>query len=201
MNDTGQVVGYASAIGRPIDDNLLLTEHHAFVCTNGVMTDLGLGEAKAINAAGQIVGDLSGPVYWEATLWDHGMVIKLGIHGIAQAINNKGQILIDYSAGQTVLWQHGHLRFLPVPPGSSEAWAHGINDRGQIVGETDAAQDSRAVLWQGKRVFDLNTRISPHSGWVLTDATGINNHGQIVGHGLFRGQKRAFLLTPQEKGS
>jgi probable HAF family extracellular repeat protein len=200
MNDGGQVVGYASAIGRPSDDNLSLTEHHAFVCKGGVMTDLGPGEAKAINTGGQIVGETPGPFYLEATLWDHGRVIKLGIHGIAQAINNSGQILIDTGNSSPVLWQHGHLRFLPVPPGSVEALAHGINDRGQIIGTVSVGQNSQAALWQGNRVLDLNTRISPHSGWVLTDATGINNRGQIVGHGFFHGKESAFLLTPLRKG-
>lgn len=191
MNEKGQVVGYASAIGRPIDDALSLTEHHAFVCKDGTMTDLGLGEAKAINADGQIVGE-SGPGYLEATLWERGKVITLGIRGTARAINNKGQILIETT--QLVLWQHGHICFLP---GSNGAQAHGMNDWGQIIGTIYDAQNSRAMLWQGKQVVDLNTRISPHSGWVLTDATGINNRGQIVGHGLFHGKESAFLLTPR----
>src|SRR3712207_9335136 len=45
---------------------------------------------------------------------------------------------------------------------------------------------------------DLNTVLPVNSGWILTDATGINDRGQIVGHGLFNGQTRAFLLTPDQ---
>jgi hypothetical protein len=44
---------------------------------------------------------------------------------------------------------------------------------------------------------DLNKMISPRSGWVLLQANGINDAGQIVGDGLFHGQSHAFLLTPR----
>jgi probable HAF family extracellular repeat protein len=33
------------------------------------------------------------------------------------------------------------------------------------------------------------------SGWVLIQARGINDGGQIVGQGLRNGQQRAFRLT------
>jgi probable HAF family extracellular repeat protein len=43
---------------------------------------------------------------------------------------------------------------------------------------------------------DLNTLIPSGSGWVLSWAFDINNHGQIVGYGLVNDKFRAFLLTP-----
>ena len=44
---------------------------------------------------------------------------------------------------------------------------------------------------------DLNSLISPTSGWDLEDATGINDSGQICGYGVNpAGQADAFLLTP-----
>jgi len=41
-----------------------------------------------------------------------------------------------------------------------------------------------------------NTLIPNDSGWHLTRADGINNHGQVVGKGIHNGHTRAFLLTP-----
>ena len=35
------------------------------------------------------------------------------------------------------------------------------------------------------------------SGWVLTEATGINSKGQIVGNGKLNGVFLAFVLTPR----
>jgi hypothetical protein len=43
---------------------------------------------------------------------------------------------------------------------------------------------------------DLNNLIAPGSGWVLGNASGINDLGQISGDGLIGGQGHAFLLTP-----
>ncbi len=44
---------------------------------------------------------------------------------------------------------------------------------------------------------DLNKLIPPGSGWVLVEADGVNDSGQIVGMGMHNGQEHAFLLTPQ----
>ena len=44
-------------------------------------------------------------------------------------------------------------------------------------------------------MLDLNTLIDPASGWVLNQARGINDSGQIAGFGTIGGQTHAFLLT------
>jgi hypothetical protein len=38
--------------------------------------------------------------------------------------------------------------------------------------------------------------IPPHSGWVLLVASRINNKGEILGRGYYRGSIHAFLLEP-----
>jgi len=35
------------------------------------------------------------------------------------------------------------------------------------------------------------------SGWVLNEATGVNEAGVVVGNGTLNGQTRAFRLTPR----
>jgi uncharacterized protein (DUF2252 family) len=45
---------------------------------------------------------------------------------------------------------------------------------------------------------DLNSLISPTSGWVLEAATVINDAGQIAGVGRLNGARRIFLLTPSQ---
>ena len=67
-----------------------------------------------------------------------------------------------------------------------------MNDAGQVVGQAD----TRAFLWQGDRLIDLNTHLPPQSGWSLYGANAINNRGQIVGWGTYSGPTRAFLMTP-----
>jgi hypothetical protein len=44
---------------------------------------------------------------------------------------------------------------------------------------------------------DLNDLLPPNSGWVLTEANGINDAGQIIGTGIGPdGQQRGFLMEP-----
>ena len=52
------------------------------------------------------------------------------------------------------------------------------------------------VSTNGARMQDLNRLIPTNTGWVLLQANGINDAGQIVGYGTIRGQDHAFVLTP-----
>ena len=58
----------------------------------------------------------------------------------------------------------------------------------------DAA--NRQLLIFGDR--DLNSYVAPDSGWTLESATSINDHGEIVGRGDYKGQDdTGFLLIPE----
>ena len=74
--------------------------------------------------------------------------------------------------------------------------AYGINNSGQVVGESNSSNGSRAFLWQDNTMVDINSFLPENSGWVLENATDINDSGQIVGYGYYNGQTRAFLLSP-----
>jgi len=78
---------------------------------------------------------------------------------------------------------------------SSEALA--INNLGQVVGWSElATKDRHAFLFDQGRMIDLNNLIDPSSGWVLRNATAINDRGQIAGSGLHKEKFPAFLLNP-----
>jgi probable HAF family extracellular repeat protein len=79
-----------------------------------------------------------------------------------------------------------------------------INDFNQVVGTSwmvtqltsvyDPAQ-YHAFLWQDGVMSDLNDTLPAGSGWILTAATAINDHGDIVGTGLLNGEMHGFLLS------
>ena len=79
--------------------------------------------------------------------------------------------------------------------------AAAINDAGSVVGTARShgpdGQVLRAYLWRRGEIVDLNDRVAQGGeGWVLEQATSINNRGEIVGHGTHDGKSAAFRLTP-----
>ena len=169
--------------------------------------------AYDINNAGQVVGrsysadqiifpPTDPELLSRAFLWSpgHGMQdlgALSGGHAIAYAINDAGQVVgkswLATSSpppyGQNlraVLWEPGQdirdLGGLWVGPYNSAAY--GINEAGQVVGESDlgpAFLDGfpvQAFLWTAA---DGMEALSPTTG--LTTARDINNHQQVVGDG------------------
>ena len=145
INDNGQIVGYAGGVdtGGP-------TIKHGFICSNGLMTDLGnLGSywtnvlPFAINNQAQVVGSISGYataghafLYREGTLTD---------------LNN----LIDPASGWTLLR------------------ANGINNNGQIAGtgKNPLGQDHALLLTPRPVLLDLQVSGS-QARFALSGMTG-----------------------------
>jgi len=202
ISHNGLVVGWSSiGDGGP---------HHAVLWLDGRVIDLGtLGGnesgAYGVNEFAQIVGDsLTADGLKHAFLWQGCQMIDLATLGgqtsSAYGINNAGQIVgaSQTGAGQdhAFLWDNGRMIDLGTLGGASSV-AYDINEAEQIVGMAFSVNGNRvAFFWQGGMIIDLNDRLPADSGWVLRAAYAINEPGQIVGAGSFKGQIRAFLLTP-----
>jgi probable HAF family extracellular repeat protein len=171
LNDVGEVAGTSMLEG----DEIL----HAFVWSNGSITDLGtLGgttsEALAINNRSQVVGRArvsDAPVIRHPFIWEDGHMTDLGmvspcINGTAFGINNQGKIVGSLS-GCT-------------------------DDPGDITFET------AFYVEKGQPMADLNTLITPSSSNIhVVDAWNVNDRGEIFGNGkLPDGSERAVLLVP-----
>jgi probable HAF family extracellular repeat protein len=191
INNAGNVVGYTFTD---------YSTRAAFLNTNGVVTNLGNlgfgGEssytvANGINNAGQVVGAGTTASYAEhAFIWTAaGGMTDLGTLGglssIAWAINDNGQVVgsssTSSSSTHAFLWSAAGGMIDLGTLGGATSRANALNDNAQVVGESLTASDSEdATIWENGQAFDLNNLIGPDSGYVLNDATGINDAGQIV---------------------
>ncbi|MGA8385133.1 MAG: hypothetical protein WB687_07555, partial [Candidatus Cybelea sp.] len=84
-------------------------------------------------------------------------------------------------------------------PGDVDSFAGGINDEGQVVGEScDASGNCRGYLWQNGSMTDLNTLIPPNKNQNVLFGGNINDWGEIVGAIVNeQGIESAILLLPR----
>jgi probable HAF family extracellular repeat protein len=168
LNNAGQVAGnsYYYVGG-------MYQGQHAFLWSNGTMTDLG---TLGTNAGG--VGT-----------------------SFAHALNNVGQVAgeSEYFVGGTdqgyraFLWSNGTMTNLGSFGGNSSASA--LNDTGQVVGYSNTSSGAQhAFLYNAGTMHDLNT-FAP-TGWAFKNAIAINAFGQVAGNGTHNGYGEAFLFTP-----
>ena len=186
INASGQVVGVAFTSSN--------SAQHAFVYSNGHLTDLGLtgiastsNGAVAINDVGQITGQASvGAGRFHAFLYSGGSKIDLGTLGgfnsIGRAINSSGQIagnstISGDSVDRAFLYSGSSMINLGTL-GGAESIAYGIDDAGDVVGTSSISglMPTHGFLYTAGKMIDLGSFGGP-----FTQARDINNRGQIVG--------------------
>jgi probable HAF family extracellular repeat protein len=177
------------------------------------LPDLGgdTGRGVGINNKSVIVGEvdsdgLNDKTVNTAALWEKGAdgkykLTNLGTFGAEQAtlrdINDAGQIIGNTSGGtgatatsSPFLLQNGEKINLGSLGGANGSTA-GINQFGQVVGVSqNASLQNRAFVWNNGTIKDLNSLILTNpsfggSNVTLTNATGINNFGDISAYGSY----------------
>lgn len=180
-----------------------------FVWKNGVMTALPtLGGnnsgALGVNNRGQVVGAAETAnqdpncvppqvLDIEAVVWgpNPGQIEVLPVFpgdsvAAASAINDHGQVVgtsgpcqFGLASRHAVLWQHDTVTDLGSLGGMMSNGAYAINNRGQVVGQSDLPGDTvtHAFFWQNGVMTDLGT-LPGDSNSIAYD---INDKGQVVG--------------------
>ncbi len=212
INNNGQIVGSFC-----INPNC---QTHAFLINHGTLTDLGsfsgdYSSATDINDNGQIVGTYGWISKGRAHgfIWQNGTMIDLedvnSTDNVQVAgINNSGQIagsrqINSATDWQAFRWDSGVFTNLGdlnnVTPNPHYSLAKGINDNGEIVGESNYVDQSgvaylRAFLWKNGNIINLGSLVQGSSSY--SSATNINNNEKIVGYnwGYYNNDSSQFFL-------
>jgi probable HAF family extracellular repeat protein len=161
INDTGQITGIRS-VQDPNNPSNNRLDAYIYDSATGT-TDLGQGAGYAVNAAGQVTGDLD--------------VISIDV--------NSDTIIGSYA----FLYSNGTTSNLGTLPGGNYSVGNAINSTGQVVGSSNTTGDSNShgFFYNGV-MTDLNSLISaadPLKPYVtLTSAVGINDSLLILANGV-----------------
>jgi probable HAF family extracellular repeat protein len=177
---------------------------------NYTVTQLGLlpggtyTNASAINNEGQVVGyadDYFPNIFSQeisATIWNgttptliaHGGFVFAGAAGINNSAVVVGSITYENFTTCPFAWSLSHGFFYLTTGCDPQGYANGVNDSGQIVGETSVGANpnvpKHATLWASPTT--TNPTILPTLGRprnTSSSAQGINAAGQIVGSSGF----------------
>jgi len=180
INDNNQIVGISGICDQAVGRH---TAKHAVLWDNGTVTDIypnapapWWNTPTAINQHGDVVGFAGDPTDVDGNI----------LHAFIWTKDNGIKVLKPLR-GRT--------------PQHVDSEAYGINEAGQVVGVSCAADqvDCRAVIWDhGVYPTDLNDPDlkGSYSGF-LASAKDINNKGEITGRGVdTTGSLIAYLAVP-----
>ncbi|MCA9440697.1 MAG: hypothetical protein KC964_07825 [Candidatus Omnitrophica bacterium] len=185
LNNRGEVVGLSMQTWTAPESGFVWSSSTAKVIVPKA-TGVAMAAFYGINDHGDIVGyqvtSRGYPILRSAT----GTTTTLNTLGyglsVAMGINNNHQI-VGYSGVESLIVRPVVNLIDGIFSGFTKVKAH-RPDR------------SHAFLWEDGVLMDLNDLIPEDSGWELIQAHDINDAGEIVGWGNYRGKEHAFLLTP-----
>ena len=211
INERGQVIGDSYTSSAPGACYGVTSGAFIWDSKHG-MVDLGSFGGTCtvpggLNNRGEVVGAslVTGDVNQRAFLWKNGVLRDLGgFEGGntgAIAVNEKGEA-VGFAA-HAALWKKvGEMIDLGTVGNDPCSFAQGINDEGQVVGDSSPSDcvnynTSRGFLWENGSIADLNTLIPANSALYVIYAYTINHRGEIAVNGVdANGIEQAALLVP-----
>ena len=121
--------------------------------------------------------------------------------GVSNAGHVVGSSMMNQGSGQPFIWtQANGITAIPLPTGTSQGSARGVNSDGFAVGTASSAF-AIPFLYDGTNTYLLQDLIPANSGWDLSmntssSALGISDNGVIIGTGVFNGDIHAYAMIP-----
>jgi probable HAF family extracellular repeat protein len=176
VNDRGQITGFSTnSIPDPFDPFGFPIQLHAFIWENGVMKDLG---------------SLGGPDSFPGAIFnERGQVTG------SSYINFIPNPTTGVPTADPFLWEGGHMIDLGSFGGTS-GFGLAVNNRGQIIGQSNLPGDStaHAFLWDRNTLKDLGTL-----GGTFSSPAWLIDAGEVVGVATVQ-DDQAFLAFLWKEG-
>lgn len=112
-----------------------------------------------------------------------------------------GSSMMNQGSGLPFIWSQANgMTAIPLPVGTSQGSARGVNSNGWAVG-TASSNFAIPFLYDGTNTYRVADLIPAGTGWDLSmntssSAQGISDDGIIVGTGVLNGQIHAYAMVP-----
>jgi uncharacterized membrane protein len=179
--------------------------------TNGCFFNTAFG----INDSGRVVGtgiDPNNAARNVGMVYDVGQSSAFevgalpGANGaLAFGIGNGGHVvgssMMNQGSGLPFIWtQAGGMVAIPLPAGTTQGSARGVNKTGRAVGTASSAF-AIPFYYDGAVTYRLADLLPPGTGWDLStntssSAMGISDGNVIVGTGVLNGAVHAYAMVP-----
>lgn len=147
----------------------------------GIVYDIGSGSAFEVGALPGANGALA--------------------FGVGNGGHVVGSSMLNQGSGLPFIWtQAGGMTAIPLPAGTTQASARGVNSAGWAVGTASSAF-AIPFVYDGTNTYRLADLIPAGTGWDLSmntssSALGISDGNVIVGTGVLNGQVHAYAMVP-----
>lgn len=121
--------------------------------------------------------------------------------GVSNAGHVVGSAMMNQGSGIPFIWtEAGGMTAIPLPVGTTQGSARGVNSKGWAVGIASSAF-AIPFLYDGATTYRVADLIPPGTGWDLStntssSAMGISEDGVIVGTGVLNGEVHAYAMVP-----
>ncbi len=164
----------------------------------GLVVGTGIDPANAALNVGMVYDSVTGVMSTVGALPAANGALNFGVGNGGHVV---GSSMFNQGSGQPFVWTaSGGMTAIPLPAGTSQASARGVNSAGWVVGTASGAF-AVPFLYADGSTYTLQSLLPANSGWDIStntssSALAIADDGSIAGTAVYNGQVRAYLMTP-----
>lgn len=164
----------------------------------GLAVGTGIDPSDAARNVGFVYDRATGTAFEVGALPDGNGALCFGVSPAGHVV---GSSMLFQGSGKPFIWtEAGGIQPVPLPAGTDQGSAKGVNSSGWVVG---TASNAYAIpfLYDGEATYRIADLLPAGSGWGLDDNTSssamsISDEGIIVGTGEYNGVVSAYALVP-----